>query len=318
MNRSRAAVVGLLLVAGCAELPVGVGASVEAQKVCASGPTTLGIDVSHWDGAIDWPKLKTAGVEFAFMKATEGTTFVDPEFANYWKDAPKAGILRGAYHFFRPAADAIQQADFFVDTVGAPMDGDLPLTIDLETTDNLTAAEVAKAALAFLGRVESRTGRVPIIYTSSRVFDTVLGTPAGFQHYLLWNAQWNVTCPSISSPTWSTWTFWQTSATGQLGGLANLDVDQFNGSKADLVAFASPPVAVVDAGPAVDALPAADPADAGTDAGTTDAGLAGTAAHGCSYPGATDHSVAGGLWITLLALGIARRRQRKTNGEVIV
>ncbi len=313
MTNFGAACVGLLLVAGCAELPVGVGASIEAQKVCAPGPTTLGIDVSHWDGAIDWGKMKAAGVEFAFLKATEGTTFLDPQFATYWKAAPQAGIIRGAFHFFRPAADALKQADFFVDTAGVPVAGDFPLTIDLETTDNLPAAEVAAGALAFLARVEERTGRVPIIYTSARVFDTVLGTPAGFEHYLLWDAQWNVSCPNISSPTWTNWAFWQTNDNGQLGGLSNLDLDQFNGSKADLLTFVNPPVATPDAGPAV--TPPFEFGDGGTsDGSTSDGGTCTTTAHGCSYTG-TDHTTAGAaLWLTLMALGIARLRPRSTNG----
>jgi len=297
----------LLMLSGCAE-PVGVGVSVEGVKVCAPGPTTKGIDVSHWDGAIDWAKMKAAGVEFAFMKATEGTTFTDPAFATYWREAPQDGVIRGAYHFFRPAVDPIQQADFFVATAGIPGPGDLPLTLDLEVTDNLPAATVAKAALAFLGRVEELSGRVPIIYTSARVFDTVLATPSGFDHYLLWDAQWNVTCPSISSPTWTRWTVWQYSNTGQLGGLSNLDVNLFNGSVTDLEQFVNPPtpdMAQPVAQPMPSAVDGGDPA-AASDASDGGTATMNTAAHGCSYSGGGTSSPVVAL-VVLFALLFWRR-----------
>ena len=123
------------------------------------------------------------------MKATEGTTFVDPTFATNWQNAGQAGVIRGAYHFFRPAVDAVAQADHFVDTAGVPVAGDLPMAIDLEATDDLAGAQVGAGALAFLQRVEQITGRKPLIYTSAR-FMTEIGNPAGFESYTLWVANW--------------------------------------------------------------------------------------------------------------------------------
>ena len=118
---------------------VDVGESESGLAVCAKGPVVKGVDVSHYDGTIDWAAANKAGIAFAFMKSTEGTGFVDPQFAANWKGAGDAGVIRGAYHFFRPATDATAQADFFVQTTGVPGKGDPPPTIDLEATDNWRA-----------------------------------------------------------------------------------------------------------------------------------------------------------------------------------
>src|ERR1700743_1690699 len=137
---SRAAAIvltsGLAVVAaGCTgRAGAGFGAIDDALAVCAAGDVVQGIDVSHYDGTIDWAMVKASGIDFAFMKATEGTTFVDPEFAANWKAAGDAGVIRVVYHFFHPMDDPAAQADFFVATAGVPGKGDLPLALDLETT----------------------------------------------------------------------------------------------------------------------------------------------------------------------------------------
>jgi lysozyme len=314
----------LVFLGACGEPPIGVGSSEAAQKVCAKGATTKGIDVSHWDGDIDWTAVKAAGIEFAFMKATEGTSFTDPQFATYWQDAQKSSVIRGAYHFFRPAVDAAQQADFFVQTAGVPQLGDLPLTLDLEVTDSLAAAEVAQAALVFLQRVEQLTGRVPIIYTSSRVFDTVLGTPSGFGSYLLWDANWNVQCPNISDPPWGEWTFWQTTDSGQLAGLTNVDLDEFNGTLQDLIDFVNPlppaPDGAIEDGSIVDG--AQEPTELGTDGSSVDGGAnrdAGspTMAGGCQCDLAARSKGSPGLiLLALVAAGRLVRRSRSSAARI--
>ena len=95
-----------------------------ALTVCAGGPTVKGVDVSHWDGAIDWVKLAGAGQSFGIAKATEGVTFVDPMFQANWTAIKAAGLVRGAYHFFRPASGGgVQQARFFLGKVAASPPG---------------------------------------------------------------------------------------------------------------------------------------------------------------------------------------------------
>ena len=99
-----------------------------------------GIDVSHHQGGVNWNAVAASGISFTFIKATEGAHMTDAAFATYWNGARAAGIRRGAYHFFRPADSGIQQADFFLRTVGAFAEGDLPPILDWEVTDNVSNA----------------------------------------------------------------------------------------------------------------------------------------------------------------------------------
>jgi len=229
--------VSIASLAGCIGAPP-IDEIESGLSVCAKGPIVKGVDVSHYDGTIDWAAAHGAGIAFAFMKSTESTGFVDPEFATNWKGAGANGVIRGAYHFFRASADATAQTDFFVQTAGVPAAGDLPLTIDLETLDGVAAATVASDALTFLARVEQKSGKKPIVYTSASFLSSI-GSPAGFGAYTLWVANWQVSCPKLPSPPWSDWTFWQDSATAKVAGIpaSAVDSDQFNGTLADLQAF---------------------------------------------------------------------------------
>ncbi|HEX6838166.1 MAG TPA: GH25 family lysozyme [Polyangia bacterium] len=299
-----------LLVAGCGGGHAGAGGVAvadDALGTCAAGPVVNGIDVSHYDGTIDWAMVKASGIDFAFMKATENTTFVDPDFAANWKAAGAAGVIRGAYHFFRPEVDAVAQADFFVATAGVPARGDLPLALDLEVTDMVAGATVAADARTFLARVQQKTGRVPIVYTSARVWTDLLGSPAatGFADVALWDANWTTSCPTIP-PAWATWTFWQNSATGTvpgISGMANVDLDQFNGSLAALQGYVAPAVdGGTDDGGADDGG-ATNDAGAGADTGPPPGAKHG----GCAMAGA---SATGGGWIFCSIVVLAATRKR--------
>ena len=79
--------------------------------------TVPGIDVSYWDSGIDWPKVRATGQRFVFAKATEGDSYADPTFDDNWRGAKTAGLLRGAYHFFRSNLDPKKQANKFIDYV---------------------------------------------------------------------------------------------------------------------------------------------------------------------------------------------------------
>jgi lysozyme len=281
-----------------------VGVVDEAASVCAAGDVVKGIDVSHYDGTIDWAKVKASGIDFAFMKATQGTTFVDPDFATNWKDAGAAGVIRGAYHYLQPELDATAQADFFIATAGMPATGDLPMALDLEVLDNLTGAQVAAAAQTFLARVQAKTGRVPVVYTSARFWGT-LGTPGPsptpFQPYALWDAQWTTACPNMPAP-WMTWTFWQYASTGTvpgISGMANVDLDEYNGSLASLQGY-------VSAG-----------ADGGVDGGTDDGGVSddagpttGSKHGGCAMGGAGGGAEAP-AWLAMVLVATAALRTRR-------
>jgi len=115
-----------------------------------------GIDVSHWDGLLDWASIATNGIDFAIAKATDGTAnqaaggAVDAQFANNWAGIAGAGLIRGAYHFIGPPQqttpqaqwndDIHRQVDLFLATIGAPQPGDLPPTLDIEASTGSTLA----------------------------------------------------------------------------------------------------------------------------------------------------------------------------------
>jgi GH25 family lysozyme M1 (1,4-beta-N-acetylmuramidase) len=299
-----ACAIALLVAGGCAgRAGAGdVGAVDDALAVCAAGAVTRGIDVSHYDGIIDWAKVKASGIDFAFIKATENTNFVDPELATNWKGAGAAGVIRGAYHFLRPEVDAVAQADFFVATAGAPQPGDLPLALDLEVTDSLTGAQVVTAAQTFLARVQEKSGRVPVVYTSASFWTTIAGPATGFDSYALWVAHWTTSCPNVPT-AWPDWRFWQNSATGTVPGItgsANVDVDQFNGSLAALQAYVD-----VDGG-------AGDGGGDGGDDGGSDGGMASAQHGGCAM---ADSGAPDGACIFVFFVVVIAALQRRGGGR---
>lgn len=250
----------------------------EALTVCPSGATLPGIDVSHWDGTIDWGQVADAGQAFAFMKATEGVSFTDPAFATNWQQAGAAGVPRSAYHFFRASVDPTQQAQYFLGVIGPQASGDLPPMLDLETLDGQSGSVVGSTALTWLAYVKQQTGRAPIVYTSAS-FMSQLGNPAGFADYPLFVANWGVTCPNVPAP-WSGWVFWQYTDSATVPGVPRpnaTDADKFNGDAAALTALldAGPPAAT-DAGSSTPDAGAVDggssSVDAGSSSGTTTGG----------------------------------------------
>lgn len=210
--------------------PQGFGcatAALSPESVCASGQTVKGADVSHYQGTLNWSTIKAGGLDFAFAKATEGTSFVDPDFSANWSGMKSAGIVRGAYHFYDAGVDPTQQAMHFLgelQAVGGIQAGDLPPVIDFEVSD--TNANVCTMAAA----LQSGTGLKPIIYTSSNYAGSWT-TDCGAT---LWVANWGVSCPSLPG-AWTGWMFWQTADTEPNSGG---DADEFNGSLAQLQMFA--------------------------------------------------------------------------------
>jgi len=220
---------------GCVAASEPVGESA-GQAIEACGETTVkGIDVYHGDNngaVINWNTVKAGGVSFAFAKATESTTFKDPMFATNWAGMKSAGLVRGAYHFYDPAAGASEQASFFLDAVGTVSSGDL-LVLDFETSGGLSDATLAANALTFLGAVKSATGVTPFLYASSEF----LSSWGALGSYPLWVANYGVSCPNVPS-AWAKYTFWQSSGTGSATGISGqVDVDSFNGTLAQLLAL---------------------------------------------------------------------------------
>jgi lysozyme len=207
-------------------------------RVCASGTTTNGVDVSYYNGTINWPKVKAAGYPFAFIRISDGTGFKDPQFAANWSGAQAAGVLRGIYQFFRPAEDVNAQADMVIAAAGTPGPGDLPPVIDVEVTGNLSPATVAANVRTWVNRVKAGTGVDPIVYTGKYFWRDQVGGPTTFVNNPLWIAQYTTLCPDLTPP-WNTWAFWQYSESGTVAGMSGqVDMDRFNGTLAELQAMA--------------------------------------------------------------------------------
>lgn len=203
------------------------------------GPRAKGIDVSKWQGTIDWAQVKADGIDFAIARTSHGFNDRDATFTRNWVGMKANGIVRGVYHYLLPQQDAVAQADLMVDMINAAgglEPTDLSPVLDLEDRGGLTAAQVMAKADAFLARVRARTGRYPMIYCSPGFWNPLAAAPHSDNP--LWVAHWGVAAPTIPSG-WRAWTFWQTSATGRVAGInANVDTDFFNGSVADLKVYA--------------------------------------------------------------------------------
>jgi lysozyme len=186
-----------------------------------------GIDVSKWQGTVDWKSVQQAGIAFAFARATYGITEVDSCFNQNWQGMQQAGIIRGAYHFFLAADDPAQQAEFFIRTVRSLGPNDLPPVIDVEAGSGVNS-NLAASVQTWLTTVEQGLGRRPIIYTAPSYWNENL--TGGFGDYALWVAEYGVSSPKAVNG-WSNWTFWQYSSTGKVNGVNGpVDLDEFNGT----------------------------------------------------------------------------------------
>ncbi len=203
------------------------------EPTSASPAQTQGLDVSHFQGTVDWQQVAQAGYAFAFIKATDGITYTDPMFAANWSGAKAAGLLRGAYHFFEANDDPQQQAENFLNAVTLEP-GDLPPVLDVEssaTSGQVATATIIQNIAAWLQAVEQATGLTPILYTNSGYWNSLATT--ALSSYPLWVAEYGVTSPTLPLG-WTSWTFWQLSQSGQIAGISTaVDLDLFQGSLQD-------------------------------------------------------------------------------------
>lgn len=201
-----------------------------------------GIDVSRYQGVVDWAKVKASGKSFVYMKASQGTSLEDPRFVANAQGAKAVGMLIGAYHYLEASntAAAKQEAQHFVATmkkVGAPDWFDLPPVLDYETNPaKISQSAINAVAAAFLEETERLTGRKPILYTGNAFaanFDKSLGA------YDVWIARYSETRVPDDRPAWSKWTFWQYSETGRVDGISgNVDLNEYAGTLAQLKSYA--------------------------------------------------------------------------------
>jgi GH25 family lysozyme M1 (1,4-beta-N-acetylmuramidase) len=210
----------------------------------ASNPPP-GIDVSHYQGSINWSSVKSAGIQFAWIKATEGTSYKDPNFNSYYLNAYNAGVIRGAYHFARPdLSTGATQATYFASHGGAWSRDNLTLPgmLDLEGgCYSKSASAMQSWILDFYNTYKAKTGRDVVIYTSPSWWNSCTGGWSGMSSRSpLWVANWT----SASDPTipngFPYATIWQYTDSGSVSGISGaVDRDRFNGDHSRLLALAN-------------------------------------------------------------------------------
>ena len=204
-----------------------------------AGYRVHGIDVSHYQGDIDWKMLGQTRqgqfpIQFIFMKATEGGDYTDDRFAANFDSARVHGFVRGAYHFYNPKTDANKQADFFIQSVKLEP-GDLPPVLDIEKKGK-DMKKLQADLKVWLRKVENHYGIKPIIYASYN-FKTRYLNDSVFNTYPYWIAQYYVDSVRYEGD----WRFWQHTDVGTLPGIdEKVDLNVFNGSKNELDAFCIP------------------------------------------------------------------------------
>jgi GH25 family lysozyme M1 (1,4-beta-N-acetylmuramidase) len=235
-----------------------MGSTVQAHEtVSARGMTAqtvapgsaTGFDVSHYQGTVDWASAKTNGASFAYMKATEGTDYTDPQFTTNYGGSANAGLARGAYHFALPSdSSGAAQATFFLAHGGGWVaDGHtLPPVLDIEynpygTADwagwcyNLSPDQIAAWITDFTTTIHDRTNRWPAIYTTNGWWTNCTGSNTGFGNDPLWIAPSNsdVSGSPVIPASWTAYTFYQYANSGTFPG----DQDYFNGTPDQVPAF---------------------------------------------------------------------------------
>jgi GH25 family lysozyme M1 (1,4-beta-N-acetylmuramidase) len=202
-----------------------------------------GIDVSHWQGTIDWAKVKAAGKTFVIAKATEGIGFKDDHYDRFKSGAIAQGLMFGAYHFARPGSnDPVKEADWFVNSMGQQR-GMLIPTLDLERTGGLGTTALTNWVKAWLQRVDSRLGVKAMIYVSPSFWRTYMGNTRWFAdngYSVVWVAHWNTTSPSVPADNWGgrSWTFWQYTDSGAVPGISgHVDLNRYRHSTFSAVTY---------------------------------------------------------------------------------
>ncbi|MBA2809140.1 peptidoglycan-binding protein [Streptomyces sp. KM273126] len=227
--------------AGLQRLRAGSSSATAAPLAISTGPA--GLDVSSHQGNVDWTSVKNKGAAFAYVKATEGTTYKNPNYSQQYNGAYNVGLIRGAYHFALPSnSSGTTQADYFVNN-GGGWTGDgktLPPALDIEynpygaTCYGMSQSAMVSWIREFSNRVQARTGRYPTIYTTTDWWSACTGNNSSFgATNPLWIARY-ASSPGTLPAGWSAQTIWQYSDSGTFPG----DQNTFNGTLADLQAFA--------------------------------------------------------------------------------
>lgn len=213
-----------------------------AGAVCAPGDTVFGIDVSYYQGDIDWDAVAADGVQYAIIRVSHSLQFFDPQFDANLAGARAAGVHAGVYQFFEPDEDPVAQADLLLEALGPLQPGDLPPMIDVESTGGRSPGEINTAIHAWIDRVESTLGVKPLVYSGYYFWNDNVGS-TDFGEYPLMLPWYGVDCPGGVNVGWDMWSIHQYCDCGSVAGISGpVDVDRFNGTLADLEALSFAPV----------------------------------------------------------------------------
>jgi lysozyme len=185
-----------------------------------------GIDVSHFQGKVDWALVKEQNVLFAFIKATEGLNHCDTMFYVNWKSLKLTDIKRGAYHFFIPHLDPQLQAENFMMNVSL-QNGDLPPVLDMEVTDYYDHETLVENIRIWLNQMSKAYKTKPIIYTNLKAYFRFIA--GRFDDYPIWIARYSDKAPDLGNNKF--WTFWQYANSGKVDGIREeVDFNAFIGN----------------------------------------------------------------------------------------
>lgn len=222
---------------------LGDGKSPDSTKkvvsVKNSTDTVLyGIDISRYQGNLVTEITTADGLHFAICKATQGVTYVDPEFRLNWQTITEKGLIRGAYHFYVCSDDPVQQAQHFSETISDIKNDDIAPVLDIEQgsmSSTTNVAQMQKDILIFLQNVEKQTGRKPILYTDYAFAQQYLLSPA-FAAYDLWLAEYSGAPQPKVPETWKTkgYKIWQKSDSYDVNS-QQIDYDVHFGTVAELI-----------------------------------------------------------------------------------
>jgi lysozyme len=194
----------------------------------------IGFDVSEYQGEINWEQTyhieEAFELSYVFIRATAGENRIDSRFEENWKGAKARQLIRGAYHYYRPNENSIEQATNFINNVTLQK-GDLPPVLDIEKLPKTQSIVRLKVGLRnWLSAVEKHYGVKPIIYSGESYYKDFLKEE--FSEYPLWIANYNFWRNDLESD----WQFWQFTEKAKIEGIdAMVDLNIFNGDKNDLL-----------------------------------------------------------------------------------
>lgn len=183
-----------------------------------------GIDVSSWQGKIDFKRVKDDGIRIVYIKASQGADYVDPDFERNYREAQREELAIGLYHYVtaRSTAEAREEARFFLSNIRDKVQYVRP-AMDFEVFGDLGRTETREIALQFLSILEDDIGEKPVIYSDADNASTTFADDR-FREYPLWIADYGVERPDMENP-WRFWSGWQFTDRGRVSGISG-DVDR--------------------------------------------------------------------------------------------